>query len=54
MAKTKYPKRRHPCEHAEDFVCGCMWGSDGVCDRPVNSKCILAEEKIDEEYDERK
>ena len=54
MAKTKYPKRLHSCEHAEVFVCGCMWGSDGICDRPLNSKCVLAEEKIDEGYDERK
>ena len=53
MAKAKYPKRHHPCEHAEDFVCGCMWGSDGICDRPYNRKCILAEEKEIEGYNER-
>ena len=43
IKNKKYPKRGQYCEHAEDFVCGCMWGTDGVCDRPTNKKCVLAE-----------
>ena len=32
---SKYPKRGEDCEYTED----CMWGVDGWCDRPIDSKC---------------
>lgn len=39
---SKYPKRGADCEFTED----CMWGVDGWCDRPSDSKCEL--QKMDE------
>lgn len=39
---NKYPKRGGDCEHTMD----CMWGVDGWCDRPTDSKCEI--QKMDE------
>lgn len=41
-----YPKRGEDCEYTED----CMWGVDGWCDRPKNSKCVI--EKMDDKKDD--
>lgn len=49
---TKYPKRNNDCEYTED----CLWGEDGLCDRPPRSKCVIAEaeENYKKENNERK
>lgn len=39
---SKYTKRGDECEHTGD----CMWGVDGWCDRPPDSKCEI--QKMDE------
>lgn len=38
----QYPKRGGDCEHTMD----CLWGEDGWCDRPQDSKCEI--QKMDE------
>ena len=36
---AEYPNRGEDCEHTED----CMWGVDGWCDRPEDTKCVIEE-----------
>jgi len=36
---AKYPKHGADCQYTED----CIWGTDGLCDRPRNRKCVLSE-----------